>query len=315
MGIDSKTTDSLPVIDVIIPVCKPDEKLVDLLNMLQVQTVPVNRIIIMNTGIEYHRREIYENFDNVDITHLDFSEFDHGRTRHEGILKSNADYCLMMTMDAVPADNRLVEELLHSFDIQDVAVAYARQLPNDSCRIIERLARSFNYPKESCIKYKKDINKLGVKAFFCSDVCAMYDREKYLKLGGFIQRTIFNEDMIMAHGFLMADYGVYYNARAKVIHSHNYSNMEQLHRNFDLGVSQKDNPQVFGGVSSESEGIRYVKKMCALLIKNGAWYYIPYFFVNSAFRLVGYKLGKNYDKLPMWLVRACSMNENYWRQQ
>ena len=81
---------------------------------------------------------------------------------------------------------------------------------------------------------------MGIKAFFCSDVCAMYDRKKYIEQGGFIKKTIFNEDMIMAYKFLMAGYGVYYKADACVIHSHNYSNMQQFHRNFDLGVSQAD---------------------------------------------------------------------------
>lgn len=304
-----------PVIDVIIPVCKPDEKLVMLLKKLGCQTVPVSRIIIMNTGREFYNDSLYEGLGNISVTHLDFSEFDHGKTRHEGIMQSEADYCLLMTQDAVPANEYLVENLLKAFDNDKVAVAYARQLPNDSCRIIERLAREFNYPAISKLKLKDDIKTMGIKAFFCSDVCAMYNRKHYIEQGGFIRKTIFNEDMIMAYKFLMADYGVYYCGDAKVIHSHNYSNMDQLHRNFDLGVSQTDNPEIFGCVSSESEGVRYIKRMTGLLFKNGAWYYIPYFYINSAFRLVGYKLGKGYKKLPKWLVRACSMNVNYWRQQ
>ena len=120
--------------------------------------------------------------------------------------------------------------------------------------------------------------------------------------------------MIMAYRFLMAGYGVYYKAEACVVHSHNYSNMQQFHRNFDLGVSQADNPEVFADISSESEGIRYIFKMTSLLIRNKAAYYIPYFYINSVFRLAGYKLGKAYRRLPESFVRACTMNKNYWRQ-
>ena len=303
------------VIDVIIPVCRPDERYGRLLKMLEQQTVPVRKVIIINTGREFYNEERFPYSGEIAVTHITSEEFDHGRTRHEGIMKSDADYCLLMTQDAVPADRYLVETLLDCFNMPDVAAAYARQLPNKDCRIIEKLARDFNYPSVSRIKYRADIEEMGIKAFFCSDVCAMYDRKKYLEQGGFIRRTIFNEDMIMAYRFLMAGYGVYYKAEAKVYHSHNYTNMQQLHRNFDLGVSQTDNSEVFGSISSESEGIRYIKRMTRLLVREGAAYYIPYFYINSAFRLVGYKLGKGYKKLPERLVLACTMNRNYWRHR
>ncbi len=303
-----------PIVDVIIPVCRPDEKYAQLLKMLEKQSVHVRRIYVINTEKKYYDEKKFAYGGEINIRHIKAAEFDHGRTRHEGIMASDADYCLLMTQDAVPADEYLVERLLKSFDVENVAVAYARQLPDKDCRIIERLGRGFNYPRQSRIKYKADIEKMGVKAFFCSDVCAMYDRRRYVEQGGFIQRTIFNEDMIMAYRFLMAGYGVYYKADACVVHSHNYSNMQQFHRNFDLGVSQADNQDVFGNISSESEGMKYISKMTSLLIKNKAAYYIPYFYINSAFRLVGYKLGKAYKRLPRKLVMACTMNRNYWRQ-
>ena len=303
-----------PIIDVIIPVCHPDEKYARLLKMLEKQSVHVNHVYVINTGKEYYNEKQFEYSGEISVRHIKEDEFDHGRTRHEGIMQSHADYCLLMTQDAVPADAYLVEKLLDSFAVADVAVAYARQLPDDDCRIIERLGRGFNYPEESRIKYKDDIEKIGVKAIFCSDVCAMYDRRRYIEQGGFIQKTIFNEDMIMAYRFLMTGYGVYYKADACVVHSHNYSNMQQFHRNFDLGVSQADNQDVFGNISSESEGMKYIRRMTSLLVKKHAAYYIPYFYINSAFRLAGYKLGRAYRRLPERIVMACTMNRNYWRQ-
>ena len=47
---------------------------------------------------------------------------------------------------------------------------------------------------------------MGIKAYFCSDVCAAYNRETYNKLGGFIKKTIFNEDMIYAGGLVKKGY-------------------------------------------------------------------------------------------------------------
>ena len=71
-----------------------------------------------------------------------------------------------------------------------------------------------------------------------------------------MRHTIFNEDMIYAAGLVKAGYGVAYEAEARVIHSHNYTGRQQLRRNFDLGVSQAQHPEIFRGVPSEGEDHR-----------------------------------------------------------
>ena len=100
------------------------------------------------------------------------------------------------------------------------------------------LYRSFNYPEQSSVKSLADIDKYGIKTYFCSNVCAAYDKGIYLKTGGFTERAIFNEDMICAGTMIQKGYSVVYAADARVYHSHNYSGKQQFHRNFDLGVSQ-----------------------------------------------------------------------------
>ena len=60
-----------------------------------------------------------------------------------------------MTQDAVPADVYLVGKNWYPLlKRKKVAAAYARQLPDKDCDIIERYTRSFNYPKESSVKTK-----------------------------------------------------------------------------------------------------------------------------------------------------------------
>ena len=52
---------------------------------------------------------------------------------------------------------------------------------------------------------------MGIKTFFASNVCCAYDREKFWFQGGFIQKTIFNEDMIFAgKAVLQDDYAIAY---------------------------------------------------------------------------------------------------------
>ena len=71
--------------------------------------------------------------------------------------------------------------------------------------------------------FRGDLPKLGVKTFFCSNVCAMYDRRTYEELGGFVESTLFNEDMIYAGHLVQAGYAIAYAADAKVWHWHNYT--------------------------------------------------------------------------------------------
>ena len=197
-------------------------------------------------------------------------------------------------------------------DAGRICVAYACQLPAADCGELERFTRSFNYGSEDCIKTVDDLAELGIKTFFCSDVCALYRRSSYEQLGGFVRRAIFNEDMIFASKVIRNFGAVAYCARAKVIHSHNYSGRQQFHRNFDLGVSQAEHPEVFEAVRSESEGIKMVKQSAAYFWKQGKGYLIPKLIWQSGCKYLGYRLGKKYQKLPMWLVKWCTMSPGYW---
>lgn len=300
-------------IDVIIPVYKPDEKLGKLISMLGKQTRRVEHILLMNTGSVTFPEEYYKLHPGIRVYELKKEEFDHGGTRHRAAEYSDAEYLLYMTQDAVPGDAYLVEHLAASFADERVKAAYARQLPAGDCRELERYTRSFNYPETSRIKTKEDIPKLGIKTFFCSNVCAMYEKRTWEALGGFVKHTIFNEDMIFAGGLVKAGYAVAYAADALVIHSHNYSGLQQFHRNFDLAVSQVDHPEVFGGVRSESEGIRMVKQSAAHCIRIRKPWLIVSLVFQSGCKYLGYKLGRNYRKLPKWLILKCTMNRSYWK--
>lgn len=306
------------MIDLVIPVYKPGDEFLQLLAKINNQSYPVGKIILMNTEEQYWKEFVIkhkeiENFDKLEVHHLTRREFDHGNTRNQGISYSDAEYILLMTQDAVPENEFLVESLLKGFDNSKVAVAYGRQLPREDCRETEKFTRSFNYPAESKVKSKADIETMGIKAFFCSNVCAMYKREFFDLLGGFTKKTIFNEDMIFAGNAIKADYMIAYVAEARVVHSHNYGNMEQFHRNFDLGVSQKEHPEVFAGIKSESEGIKLVKKTAAHLWKSKRKLQIIPMVIQSGFKFAGYRLGKNYTKLSKGFVIKCSMNKSYWQ--
>lgn len=300
-------------LDVIIPAYKPGEEFNVLLERLEKQDYPIHKILVMNTGEEFWNPKWEAEHPLLEVRHLKKADFDHGGTRRQAAELSQAEILVFMTQDALPADRRLIGELAKALEREpDIGAAFARQLPKNGCGLAERYTRSFNYPEQSYVRRKQDLLQYGIKTFFCSNVCAAYRREAYEAAGGFVKRTIFNEDMICAGTLIQKGYGIAYAADARVFHSHNYTCMQQFRRNFDLGVSQAEHPEIFAGVPSEGEGLRLVKKTLAYLAAEGKWGKIPGFVLQSGFKYAGYLAGKHYQKLPKRAVLACTMNRDYW---
>lgn len=308
------------MIDVIIPVYRPDEKLERLIERLNLQTRKPDHVFFMQTmtgETEDERvQRILQRAENARVIPVKKEEFDHGGTRNQGASLSEAEFMLFMTQDAVPENETLVERLCAALEKdENTAVAFGRQLPAENAGEIEIFTRQFNYPETSSVKDKSDLERLGIKTYFCSNVCAMYRKSVYDELGGFVTHTIFNEDMIFASSVINAGYKIAYVAEARVVHSHKYTYRQQLTRNFDLAVSQRQYREIFAKVRSESEGIRLVRQTAKYLLKRGKWYLLPDLVFQSGFKFIGYKLGQNYEKLPLSLVKKLSMNKRYWNER
>lgn len=331
----------LNTIDIIIPVYKADKSFSKLLYMLKKQTTAFRKLIVIITDPEEEketskkyagalkirhsikqaayidpesaiRKVFFGDEERIIIRHIAWSDFDHAGTRNIAVKLSDADAFICMTSDAIPGDEYLIKRLQEALERDDrIALSYARQIPKDEASETEKYTRTFNYPPNSIIKSIKDIPKYGVKTYFASNVCCAYNREIYDKIGGFEEPAVFNEDMVYAAHALKKGYFSYYKADAFVIHSHDYTIMEDLQRSFDQGMSQKMHPEIFEGISSESEGIKYVKKTAEYLIKRGHFLSIPGFFTKAAYRYIGFRLGKVYDKLPKGIVLRLCMNKSY----
>ena len=187
-----------PEVSVIIPAYRPGIKFERLLKKIQKQSYPVKEIIVMNTEKKYWNMDWEFVNPNLKVYHIKKSEFDHGKTRAEAVKLSTGDIMVLFTQDAVPVDEFVIENLVKAFRNTKVGAAYGRQLPNPECALIERYTRAFNYSDKSRLKGKADLDELGIKTFFCSNVCAAYRKDLYMEMGGFITHTIFNEDMIYA---------------------------------------------------------------------------------------------------------------------
>lgn len=308
--------------DVIVPVYRPDNKLDALLESLLRQLAPPRHIILMITTDgedDREARRLQEDLAARDTRirtyPVDKASYDHADTRNRGVslMEEGAQFFLLMTQDAVPDGDHLTERLIAAFAKDDaICAAYARQLADRDTAVPEKLARRFNYPAESCVKTIADVEKLGIKTFFCSNVCAMYRKSVFDALGGFAAPAIFNEDMVFAAKALKAGYKIAYEADARVFHAHAYTLSQQYKRSFDNGVSQAIHEDVFKGVPAEKEGRRYVRETIRTLSRVKQTGKIPYFLLQCACRYAGFQKGKRYKSLSGEQCRSNSMNQGFW---
>lgn len=299
-------------VDIIIPTYRPGAEFAELLRSLALQVLPADHILIVNTEEAYWKPELEKEAPNIRVIHIKKEEFDHGAVRHAAANESKADVLIFMTQDAIPADEYLTQNLLAPILEKRAQFSYARQMPKKDADLIEAFTRGFNYPQEGRIKGRSDLMTMGVKTFFCSNVCAAYDHKIYNELGGFPRPVVLNEDMILAGNAVEAGYKIAYAADAKVFHSHNYGAIAQFRRNFDIGVSQKQYADLFSAYPSEKEGMKMVKKTAEYICSKKKYQFLFKLVWMSGWKYLGYLFGKKYEKLPKKLVKRWSLCPQYW---
>ncbi|MEH7014786.1 glycosyltransferase [Neobacillus niacini] len=287
-------------VSILIPTYNAQFFITELIEKLKTQKVPngvTTEIIIVDSSSSDSTRDIIvDKYPEVKFVTIANKEFDHGSTRNFLAKMAKGEYYLFMTQDAIPRDDLLINNLLTNFQNGKVKIAYARQIPKSDAAPLERFARSFNYPDKRVIKDKSKIEELGIKTFFNSNVCSMYDAAlfKSNNFCGFPEKVILNEDLILAHQVVMAGYQVIYENNAVVYHSHNYNLKQQFKRYFDIGMAFNETKYILENVSNEKEGFKMVIQQQKFLLKNKHFGEIIYSFLESAAKYLGYYLGKRH---------------------
>lgn len=279
-------------VSVVIPTLNAELLIGDLLVLLESQTVAPSEIIVIDSSSDDRTVEIAGAHPLVRVIEIKRDDFDHGATRNLGFSESVGDFILLMTQDAVPTDEFLIEKLLLPFEDREVAIASARQLPKEDARPFERLVREFNYPDRSNKRTEKDIARLGIKAFFSSDVCCMYRRSSLSVIGGIPAPCSTNEDMLAAARCLRAGMGACYAADARVYHSHNLSFEQQFRRNKEIGMFLSRHKSELRTPSESGEGKKLVSFVVRGLWDEGNVAEIFAFAFDCLARLMGNKIGK-----------------------
>jgi Glycosyltransferases, probably involved in cell wall biogenesis len=282
----------MPTLSVIIPTRNAAKEIGTLLIKLFEQSYPIQELIVVDSESSDDTTKICKNFDSVRLIEIKKSEFDHGKTRDMAFRQSTGDVVIFMTQDAVPANKDFISNLIKPLSDDKVAVSTGRQLPKSDASKMEELIRLFNYPDKSSIRSASDIPTMGIKAFFCSDVCAAYKRDIYLDLGGFDYPIKTNEDMFFAAKVLSSGYCVAYAADAEVFHSHNFTLKQQYDRNFIQGYEIEKHKELLNNAPDVSAGKKLVKHVSSGLLKHGRIFSFIHFGFDCIARFTGNRAGK-----------------------
>lgn len=298
-------------ITVIIPTHNAAQYLPKLLSSIRKQTIHTELIIVDSSSSD-KSVEIASSFaDRIVVISKD--EFDHGGTRTKMSKLANGDIVVFLTQDALPFDEDCIKKLVKPFEDAKVAVAYGRQIAYDNTGPFGTFLRKFNYPEYSNERVYEDKKNYGLRAAFVSNSFCAYRKSSLEKIGYFEDKLILSEDMYAAANLLRDGHKIFYTADAKVYHSHDYSLVEEFKRYFDIGVFHGCKPELqkeFG--SAAGEGKRFVKEEFQYLISIYKYYLVPLSIVRNGLKLLAYKLGKNYTKIPKKIIPFISMHKGWW---
>ena len=249
-------------------------------------------IIVVDSGSADRTVSIVKRFeDRVQILECRKDSFNHGKTRGWALRQSRGDFVVFFTQDALPKDSFCLENLHRALQETGAAAVYGRQTAYSDAPEYERLTREFNYPDKPKLVRENSIEEYGVKAFFFSNVCAMYRRDIYLSVGGF-DETNTNEDMLMAAKLLHAEYTIVYNPEAVVYHSHNNSIRKDYLRNKEIGIFMERYREQLAAPKVYNEGLRLMRYVGSELIKEKRIDELFRFLIHASARFAGYQIGK-----------------------
>jgi rhamnosyltransferase len=285
------------MVSVIIPTLNAGTKLGKLLEILDSQTLKAEEIFVIDSSSSNTTAEPVQSHGYRVIT-INKNDFDHGTTRNLAVAQTDSEFVVFLTQDVVPTDEHTIAELIKPMQADlNIAICYGRQLVRPNAHPLERFYREFNYPRQSILKTKNDIDTLGLKAFFCSNCCSAIRRSIFNKLGGFKNNVIVNEDMLFAAKAITAGYAVYYAAEAKVYHSHPHSLPQTFKRYFNIGRFFADNKWILKHAGLKSYSSDTLKAGIKTFWEKRSLHNIAILLIEFAVKAVACKLGWYYQLL------------------
>jgi rhamnosyltransferase len=229
----------MPTVSVVIPTFNGGSLFEEVLAKLRTQHFPGNvELLVIDSGSQDQTVPLAKQA-GATVIEIPPQEFDHGLTRNRGIEASTGDIIILMTQDAVPADEHLIARLVAAFDDPRVGGAFARQTPRPEHDVlVSRNIRSWiaGSPERriSEITNRAHYDQLSPidKFTFCvfDNVCSAVRRAAWLALP--FHQNAFGEDIEWSKRALESGWKILYEPEACVIHSHDRSALYEYKRTY-----------------------------------------------------------------------------------
>lgn len=219
------------------------------------------------------------------------AEFSHSLTREKVAFLSKGEIIVFITQDIQIIGKDWLCNLVGGIIKDECDASFSRQIGYKN-HGLERYIREVNYPKESRITTKEDVENLGIMSFFFSDTSSAIKKSVFESLSGYDgKRLPTNEDMYFAYKLITNGYRIKYESESKVFHSHEFSLKEVYNRYKDIGMFFKQNPHL-DEYKANKKGKSVLKYVIRRAKEDKNYIIIFYLITNFATRLIGMQVGK-----------------------
>jgi rhamnosyltransferase len=308
---------------IIIPTKNPGSNFQRVIDAVLLQDVDFEfEVLVIDSGSKDGTLEYVRSLADTKIRlhTIDPLEYGHGRTRNLGIELTCGEYAVLITHDALPADNTWLKKIVATADSDStIAGVFGRHLAYPEADIYTKneLIGHFEGLKEfrlvsmgDPVKYWNDQGLRQILHFF-SDNNALVRRSVWEKIP--YPDVEFAEDQQWAKLVIEAGYKKAYAYEAVVYHSHQYNLLERMKRSFDESYAFK---RYFGYTLCPDFG-RFFYSWLGLtyLDLKKAWKdgYLPNHLVvvlkrpfDIFMKVLGHYLGGKGHKLPLKLRKSLS---------
>ena len=222
---------------------------------------------------------------------IEKSEFSHSLTREKIAKKSNADILVFITQDIIIKSDSWLKNLTSVIERGECEASYSRQTCSNNS--IEKYTREKNYPENSFIVTKKDIEQKGLKTFFFSDASSEIKTDIFKKLNGYDGKDFpTNEDMYIAYKLIINGYRIKYCADSIIEHSHKLTLKQLYKRYYSIGIFFKQNDYLNKYKVNQAGGnlALYIFKRA---VQDKNWKVLIRFIPDMSARYLGMKKGKH----------------------
>lgn len=171
-------------------------------------------------------------------------KFSHGRSRNLGADLSKGKFLIFINQDAIPANNRWLENLMSPLSDSRTVASYSRQIPYDDIHPAERHFILRTYPPNPRIHTVKDLSNRDPTGIVLFSTVSGTIRKDVWSRYRFAEDIIMSEDQEIAVRLLRSGWNIAYQPESIVVHSHQYKVKDYFKRYFDSGYSMTIIPEL-----------------------------------------------------------------------